>query len=378
MTQKMDGTAAAAKRKPHVPSWDVLRTAAFAAVAAQHILGAYARRPEIGLNEKLVIAVLFEPIRFAVPMFVFLFGAALFYVHTDRPRYLPYLGKRLRQLALPYVLWSVVYLFYTEKPVTLRTVVRSVLYGDADYHLWYVPMIFQFVLLMPLFFLVRDALRRRCGTRRRTALALVGLFAAWLVLLAWHPTGRIAQQLLVTWRTRIFVPWLGYFALGALCGLFTAAFTAWARRLLVLTGLLFVGSAGYAAYLSVRAVQNTGAVNFSCVSFLSPVYAVMTLAAILFLYGLAEWLAQVRPVRKMCGFVGRHSYQAYLAHVLVLTWCSLELLQAQPEINRYVFYAVLTVCTLVGAVLIAWGVDSAAAALRRCGRRISGQPASVK
>ena len=78
MIQTKDGAASATARRPHVPSWDVLRTAAFAAVAVQHILGAYARRYDIGSGEKVVIAASFEPLRFAVPLFVMLFGAALF------------------------------------------------------------------------------------------------------------------------------------------------------------------------------------------------------------------------------------------------------------------------------------------------------------
>lgn len=377
MTQKMDGTASAVKRKPHVPSWDVLRTAAFAAVAVQHILGAYARRYEIGLDEKLAIAVLFEPFRFAVPLFVMLFGAALFYVYQDSPRYLSYLGKRLRQLVLPYAVWTAVYLHYAEKPVTIRNVARGMVYGDASYHLWYVTMILQFVVLVPVFFAVRKGLRRCCTTRQRAVVAAVVLLTAWLVVLALPPVGRLTQQLLVTWRTRGFLLWLGYFALGALCGAYPEAFAVWARRLLIPAGVTSIGALGYAMLLAVRDVYRTGVVSFASVSYFSPVYAVLTMVMIFFLYGLAEWLAQVGAIRKLCGFVGRHSYQAYLAHVLVLTYCSRKLLQYQPDMNRYVFYAVLTMCTLVGAVLIAWGVDSAVAALRRCYRRVFGHAVSM-
>ena len=111
-----------------------------------------------------------------------------------------------------------------------------------------------------------------------------------------------------------------------------------------------------AMWLSVRAVYQEGAVNFNCVSYFSPGYAVLTMVSILFLYGVAEWLARWRAVQRVCGFVGKHSYEAYLAHVLVLTRCSRFLLEHWPYMNRYVFYGVLTVCTILGAVLIAWAV----------------------
>ena len=373
MTERKDGAACAAARRPHVPSWDVLRTAAFAAVAAQHILGAYARRYDIGSSEKVVIAASFELLRFAVPLFVMLFGAALFYVYREPPRYVPYLAKRVRQLVLPYAIWTAVYLWYAEKPVTLRSVARGMAYGDASYHLWYVTMILQFVVLVPLFFAARNGLRRCCTTQKRMIVASAVLLGAWLLLLAFRPSDGLAHQLLVTWRTRGFLLWMGYFALGALCGSFPEAFAAWARRLIVPAGLISVGAVVYAMWLSVRTVYQKGAVDFNCVSYFSPGYAVLTMVTILFLYGVAEWLVRWRAVQRVCGFVGRHSYEAYLAHVLVLTRCSRFLLDHWPEMNRYVFYAVLTVCTIVGAVLIAWAVDSLVAVLRRGVRQMRGQ-----
>lgn len=355
-----------------MPSWDVLRTAAFAAVAVQHILGAYARRYDIGSSEKVMIAASFEPLRFAVPLFVMLFGAALFYVYREPPRYASYLVKRARQLVLPYAIWTAVYLWYAEKPVTLRGVARGMVYGDASYHLWYVTMILQFVVLVPLFFAARNGLRRCCTTRWRMIVVSVVLLGIWLLLLAFRPSDGLAHQILVTWRTRGFLLWTGYFALGALCGLFPDAFAAWARRLLLPAGLICAGAIGYAMWLSVRAVYQEGEVNFNCVSYFSPGYAVLTMVTILFIYGVAERLVRWRAVQRICGFVGRHSYEAYLAHVLVLTRCSRFLLERWPEMNRYIFYAVLTVCTIVGAVLIAWAVDSLVAMARRGIRRMHG------
>ena len=56
---------------------DFLRSMAFLGVVAQHILGAWARRTGVGQRSMLFISVCFELVRFAVPMFVFLFGMML-------------------------------------------------------------------------------------------------------------------------------------------------------------------------------------------------------------------------------------------------------------------------------------------------------------
>ena len=62
-------------RKQHkLTEPDILRSMAFLAVVAQHILGCYARRAGTGPFAMKAIAVVFELTRFAVPMFVFLFS----------------------------------------------------------------------------------------------------------------------------------------------------------------------------------------------------------------------------------------------------------------------------------------------------------------
>ena len=125
--------------------------------------------------------------------------------YREPPRYAPYLAKRVRQLVIPYAIWTAVYLWYAEKPVTLRGVARGMVYGDASYHLWYVTMILQFVVLVPLFFVARNGLRRCCTTKRRLSVASAVLLGAWLLLLAFRPSDGWAHQILVTWaHARLF------------------------------------------------------------------------------------------------------------------------------------------------------------------------------
>ena len=146
--------------RQRIPEWDILRTCAFTAVVLQHVLGSWARRPEIGQAGRLACAALFEPLRFAVPLFVFLFACGLF--HSRSFSYGRYLKKRLGQLALPYVLWTVFYLLYRRVPLTPGNLVRSLIFGDGSYHLWYVVMILQFVVLAPLLLQLRRWLQRVC------------------------------------------------------------------------------------------------------------------------------------------------------------------------------------------------------------------------
>ena len=42
--------------RQRIPEWDILRTCAFTAVVLQHVLGSWARRPEIGQAGRLACA----------------------------------------------------------------------------------------------------------------------------------------------------------------------------------------------------------------------------------------------------------------------------------------------------------------------------------
>ena len=358
------------EKRERVREWDVLRTAAFAGVVLQHLLGAWLRRAEIGRGGLYFCTVAFEPLRFAVPMFVFLFGCSLFYTHRDRPlRCGAYFKKRLLQLALPYALWTVFYLYTAGTALTPRALARSLLLGEGKYHLWYVVMILQFVLLAP----VLLALRRRL--RGHAACAAAVLFAAWLLYLALTPQwsgGGLLGSVFVRRRTLVFASWFGYFLLGALCGIDRQRFTRWAVRLLPLTGTVYLASMLWAAYLGICEVSAFGRATLSSVSFLEPSYAVFTLCGILFWYAAACRIAQRNGAARVCAFVGRHSYEAYLAHVWVLTKCSLFLLERWPSLRLTAFYVVLTVMTFAGTLLLAWAIDSAARGLRMCLRKTGG------
>ena len=158
----------------------MLRSLAFWGVVAQHILGAWARRGSLGLKSMALISACFELVRFAVPLFVFMFGMMLAR-GMERFSAGRYYLKRARQILLPYIVWSCIYVYYYGSGAGPAELARLLLTGGAQYHLWYVPLIMQFVLLAPLFVW----LFRRAEAARRPMRAwalLIGL--SFLPLLA--------------------------------------------------------------------------------------------------------------------------------------------------------------------------------------------------
>lgn len=349
--------------RQRIPEWDILRTCAFTAVVLQHVLGSWARRPEIGQAGRLACAALFEPLRFAVPLFVFLFACGLF--HSRSFSYGRYLKKRLGQLALPYVLWTVFYLLYRRVPLTPGNLVRSLIFGDGNYHLWYVVMILQFVVLAPLLLQLRRWLDRRWFVA-----VCLALWLAYLYLTPRCSSPGLLGAIFFRRRTLVFASWMGYFLLGACCGAYYDAFCRFARRALPVTALVYTGALAVGIWRSCRYVLTQQDITFSCMSLLGPVYALCILCAIACLYAIALRCGLWGGFARVCSWIGRHSYEAYLAHALLMNLGSMLLLHFLPTGPLWLFYLLLSLITWAGALAAGAGIDGIIALGKRLRKRI--------
>lgn len=155
-------------------------------------------------------------LRLCVPFFVMLSGYGLAISEEKHPHALS-LGnwwamvkRRALKLIPLYLLWSVVIVgtiwFIPEwrSPIQiLPNIPLTLLTGGADYHLYFVPMIFQLYLIFPLL----AALFRRS----KPWLVMVGLMGLQLaVLWRFQHTVGISDQL----QYIMGVSWIGYFGLG--------------------------------------------------------------------------------------------------------------------------------------------------------------------
>ena len=314
---------------------DLLRCLAAFAVIGQHILGAYGRI-EISSADMRWIVVLFELARFAVPAFVFLAGLMAVLPSSESTRPGAYLLRRLRTVALPSLVWTLLSL--------------------------YVPLILQFTLLTPLF----RVLRRPQEARHRAAdcckvLAVAAAFALLCVL------DRIRVAFPVSFIARynynLFPAWLFYFVLGALFG-------SDYERLLALVKRFWYAPAAIAALQTARIIRadlsyiNTyQKVSFSIVSTVQPGFALGAAATILTLLAAASCLQRIKPVAAATRFVSIHSYRMYLIHVMAINHINRQLVGSFTDLGGYYRLLYLLVCA--SSLLAAFALDSLFALLRR-------------
>ena len=98
--------------KERVAEWDVVRGIAFLAIVLQHSIGQFANRKDTSLFDAYTLAAVYHLIKFGVPAFVLLTGAALVYTYYGKLNYPTFIRKRSIDILLPYLLWTAIYYVY--------------------------------------------------------------------------------------------------------------------------------------------------------------------------------------------------------------------------------------------------------------------------
>lgn len=235
---------------------------------------------------------------FVVQGFVFLSGVRLFL--SAKPfAYGQFLRGRVRRILLPYLVWIAVYYAYFIRigwyRFSFRDLAEYVFLGTLCSHFYFVVIILQFYLLMPLW--------RRLLDRVDTRL----LCGAAILLTA-------AFKLFVHFRydDRVFPAYLCWFLLGAAVGRHYDAAVTWLKAHLVPLGAAFVVTAAADLYFTWRS-QCFGAVY----PWFEALHLAYAMTAIFFCFAVfAKLCAGGAPLPAFFALCDRSSYLIYLAHVL--------------------------------------------------------------
>lgn len=323
-------------RKERIVELDVLRGLALLGVVLQHALGVYIRRPDIQPADAVMIGMLFNLSKFAVPAFVFVTGTVLFYNYYGKFNYLRFMWKRVLEIFLPYLLWTGIYdVYYNGIPSTglpwLKEFVKKVVLGEGSYHLWFVVMIFQFYFFYPvLLALFKQVCRWVAAGNRRFAMTLA-LLTGLYILLMWFSASyipnrnfyldsKVLNMFLVELRDRNFIYYFFYFFLGGIAGVALQRWRDFVSRSASWNPFLFVTLFLWIGYELMKGAAG-GLVNLNYSTSLKPSMFFYTVSEIILLYGLSLAVVKNNPVTlKLLELTGNFSYGAYLSHALVLIY----------------------------------------------------------
>jgi len=300
---------------------DFIRAVSALAVIAIHTTGPYVYAASIPYYINQLS-------RFAVPMFIIISGLLLWNTSSNYKGirgYFSFLGKRMKKIYIPYLVWSIIYILYkirnelssifNEKGEFLIDTLNKLLYGTAYDHLYFVIIIIQLYLLyIPL----RNSLNKLPG---------ITLTVSFLITLAFQ-TGIYLQVLQLVKLPPSIIPyyiffptWLFYFVFGMY---FAMNRDRWKAKLKavckgkgiqpgILQGIIV---ATWMVSLLVMVADNRYTKTFY--SSIKPSIMLYSITTFFLLYAAAE-LFKYREwkVWKIPEWISVQSYNIYLSHLLV-------------------------------------------------------------
>ena len=237
--------------------------------------------------------------KFSVPGFVLLSGLVLSYSYRNKAfSYSGFLKGRLAYIVVPYLVWSGIY-FTFKTPETITAALIMLAQGKAMFHLYFIVIIFQFYLLLPLFLKLTNAIPF-------SIFATLGL-ALQLAAFDYLPSLPTFKPL----TPSAFVFWFYVFTIGLYFGKHYEAVMRFVDKNGALVMSLFV-MATLMTYIKFHASIEKGRKVWQAADSM-PI--VMTVAGVLFVLFLARKFGSTQsPLHA----VGKHSFAIYLAHMVPL------------------------------------------------------------
>lgn len=294
-------------------SW--LKGLAITAVVLLHIL-AYPKGIYFASSTQWLFVLLDQAARFCVPLFLLVsgYGLAMKYSRTTFT-WREYLSARFTALVPAYLLWSVVSILlvkmvpawsFGNQPTNL---VVQMLLGQADYQLYFLPVIFQMYFVFPLLW----------KGRRWLSVWLVLALVLQLVWYLWLGEKLALLPPAAAFRTDRFeyllgISWIGYFVAGI-----WLARTKVSSLVLKVMPVVAVTAIVGVVYFTIQAI-NTGTDPLLALKFTRwPVLVYALAASLSLVWVLPKIRAMVSPrLMQMVEWLGKHSFLIFLSHTLAL------------------------------------------------------------
>ena len=282
----------------------IFRAIACLSVLVVHISAIPFENPAIGVTDLEFFGYLNRAFKFTTPAFIFLSGLMQYYHQWQGNfEFKRFMKKRFGPIFWPYLAaasaYFVILAVLGEYPLTPAEYVKRLLLGSANYHLYFVVIIMQFYLLMPL---------------------VLKAFEKWNahgVLLASLIVNLISREYFIfPYSDRFFLNYLFFFMLGAYVVRYMDRFKRISFPAMAGLLVLYLTFSGVYGYQFVTTTLDGASWNYHLTSM---TWFFFSLAAIAAIYSLSVKLTAVGGwFKKQTQTISTASYWIYLIHPMAL------------------------------------------------------------
>ncbi len=322
--------------KKRIESMDILKSLSTLAVIMIHVSASAINNSQFDTNIYKFSLMLNQLSRFSVPVFIFLSGMGLTLSYKKKESYLKYELHRLNKVVPEYLLWSSIYYFFIMERKGLRELLVGCVGGDIYYHLYFVPIIIIFYIMLPLFF-----------NFFKTNLALILSFLVNISFTTFNYLNYNANLSLSMGIETLF-NWIFYFILGINIGKkffnMEAKIKSYRKFITISTvtiSFLFILESFYSIIITKDLEHAT--------TFIRPAVIVYSTFFIFFILAL-DWKDSF--FSKMSIFISKHSYIIYLSHPFILYHVKLYFKNNNYAVGSKWFLLITYIMCITGSIII--------------------------
>lgn len=321
--------------KKRIYEYDIVRTIATFSVIFVHVSAIAIAGYEVGSMQSLMMILFNRMLKFTTPVFVYLAGSLIYESNKKNAfDYKYFLFTRGKRILIPYVIISTMYFIVlsllSRQTFDISLLLKQLLTGSAQYHLYFIPIILQLYILTPVFLWIRKKIDLKY--------LMPGLIVmSYLSILFMK----------FSYSDRIFIKFIVPFVLGLYFG---SDLMVWMKSLgKKIYGLIFVilslgvyytwthtemFSSMYKNYNVLEKFRDTG-------------WFLYCTAACLLLTWIGMMLSKNDWIKKRCGGFSKISYYVYLLHPLFI-----YLMERTLNKLGLVSVSIRFVVTLIGVSLV--------------------------
>ncbi len=304
---------------------DILRGVTIFSVMGMHTVATitYIDTNNTYLYIQYLIILLF---RYNRQVFIFITAFILVYIY-NKPDFnvREFFKKRIFSIIIPYIIWSIIYVFIFNRHATLWKYIYDILTGSAYYQLYYILLAIQLYLLLPFFIKILNKLKDKTVI----TLTIVSIIQVLIISYTYFylkniPDKSTLDNIILAIQDKFILFYIGYIFIGGFIALhinkFEREVKKYIKQIYIFFALSFIAT--ILSYIIETKIFNQSIYYAS--SFMQPMIIIYSISIILLFFSITlNFINKTKDINnnkiiKFIFLVSESSFGLYLIHPIIL------------------------------------------------------------